>query len=268
MKYLLLPAVFFFSFCKANAQFQVKSVGLYVGPDLCLPIIKARNDNPTQLPNGYATTNGQLADSLSKTDGLRIGYHGGVNMLLKFSDQFYMEVGIGYRNSGFRRHLYDLQKEDSMMYIGEIEDLSQSVPKNITYHFRYSYLEVPVLFHYSLQNVEHRFDDVNYYLTFGISTSWLLQTNYNARLFGFSVNEKNFFKGTDNQYKFATTGMNALLGARVVSVMDEKWKFFFTPLIAYPLLSGTSNTDGINWKTSLVQLNFGFNYMFADKSND
>jgi hypothetical protein len=261
---ILFPFFILIAFAHiANGQIQSYSYGLQVSVGAGNYIMSAKNNSPVLVPwQGRNITYPQMVDSFKKIDGTRIGFSiGGNAVFASATKKVMIQVGFDYRNSGFRRHLKNLQQFDSIQYMGEITEHSSNGSKDITFRYFYHYIDLPILFHISTQSEEKRYKDFLTFVTFGINPNFLLAEKYHARLFGFSINEAVAFKGKDIQFQNNTFNLNAMLGGRFQYAIDDQLKVSVMPMINFPLMSQTKDTDDLSVRPYTISIMGGINFI-------
>lgn len=260
-KYILLLWMMVFASWGGSAQ-SVSLTGLQItgGPSIGNRYTKARNNNPVVPFPGYKINYRELDDSLDQHDSYRAGFDLSFNMLFSTYSRVYFSIGAGYRNTGYRRHFEGLKFRDSIQYMGSIDVLSDNGSKDITFNYRYHYIDIPCLLHYSLKKREDQYEDENYFISFGLAPNFLIRDNFRARLFGFSINEQVEFKGKDIYTVTKPFNLDLLLGGRFQGPIDENWKFCLNPMIHAPMMSQTTSGSGIDLRTWTVSLNAGLIY--------
>lgn len=249
-----------FSYFSTGQSVGIKGFGFTLGPEYGNRFTKNKNDNQVTPYPGYKVGYQKMNDSLDKLDGFRAGFDFGLNAFFTTYSKVYFSIGIGYRNTGYRRHFESLKYKDSIQYMGKIDVFSDNGPKDITFNFRYHYLELPVMVHFSLNSREDQYDETNKFITIGLSPNWLLKNNYNARLFGFSIEEQVNFKGNEIFYTNRVFNCNVLLGGRFQTALNEDFRFNITPVISFPLLSQTVNEDATFVRPYSIMVNAGLSY--------
>lgn len=239
---------------------NIQTWGINASPIYGNKTTKVRNNTPVTPYPGFNLSYQQMDDSTDKTDKYRKGFELGSNIFITFYSRLYLSVGLNYRNTGFKRYLNNLKYRDSIQYMGKIEVLSDNGPKDIIFNYTYHYFDLPVLLHYSLKDGENQYNDINYFITAGVSANLLFRERFNARLLGFSIEEQVAFKGKDIFYQYTPLNLNLLLGARYQGVINEDWKFSINPLFSYPLMSQSTASHGIDVRPWFITLNAGVNY--------
>ena len=243
---------------------SVSLVGLNLtgGPSIGNRYTLARNSNQVLPDPGYKVNYMQMDDSLDLHDSYRAGFDLTAGLMFSTFSRMYFSVGASYRNTGYRRHFKGLKYHDSIQYMGEIDVNSDNGSKDITMNYRYHYIDLPCLFHYSLKKQEDQFEETNYFISFGLAPNFLIRDDFRARLFGFSINEQVEFKGKDLYTVNKPFNLDFLLGGRFQGFIDEDWKFCINPMIHVPLMSQTTSGSGIDLRTWTVSLNAGVIYKF------
>ncbi len=179
------------------------------------------------------------SDSVKSTQGTRLmwGVHGWINYSLK--KKLDIQVGIGYQDIGFSRIQKGLDLNEPTypgIGVGFIEDKSNT-QKDITYNYRFQYLQVPVIFNSYMGR------SANYKWVFnfsaGIVSNLLLKHQIVANLNpGFTVDGKKSFNIDSTGFDARRFAFNVLIGAKIEykEKADTKKTYFFQPAIGfYPL---------------------------------
>lgn len=221
-----------------HAQVSIDYAGIKFGPHVGSKIFLAQNDDPITPPAWYPLRNKYLVDSLRKTDKYKVGFGGGVQLGFTTFSKWYFSVGAEYRENGYRRRVSGYKFRDSVRYLGTIESTFDNSQGNfLTYRFRYHYIQVPVMVHYSLNTRDRQYDDLNSFISFGIAPAWLIRNNYFTRIYGWSINEETTFTGEDVQYINNTFGMNVMLGARFQYKALDPLYFTAEPMLNFSVMS-------------------------------
>lgn len=260
-KYFFILFCIYISVSSVQGQ-SVSLLGFSItgGPSIGNRYTKARNSNQVTPFPGYKVNYLQMDDSLDKHDSYRAGFDLSLNTFFSTYSRIYFSVGAGYRNTGYRRHFEGLKFRDSIQYMGSIDVFSDNGSKDITFNYRYHYIDIPCMLHYSLKKREDQYEEENFFISFGFSPHFLIRDSFRARLFGFSINEQVEFKGKDIYTVNKPFNVDFLLGGRFQGPIDENWKFCFNPLVHVPLMSQTTSGSGIDLRTWTVSLNAGVIY--------
>ncbi|MCB0734689.1 MAG: hypothetical protein H6608_04225 [Flavobacteriales bacterium] len=187
------------------------------------------------LPDSYK-------DSLANMDHLRQNWSGGVSYIHQFNENSGLQIGLMYRRVSFKRKLEDIQFHDTVHpSIGRIEDLSQSFQKDAHFTHLYQYLSIPVTYQQFLAPKYGR-SKYSVYLTLGASADFLIDSQTDVFLRGFSVKGKSRYNLPAD---YAGNGFNvsAMIGAKYTVKISEKAWFNLQPHLMYQVLNSASDND-------------------------
>ncbi|MDZ4758084.1 MAG: hypothetical protein SGJ10_08100 [Bacteroidota bacterium] len=247
---------------KLEAQWVVSSVGFQVGPSFGYKFQKAANTNTVP---GFPFNYKQMSDSTNKTDQFRVGYDLGFNAMFNGGGTSFFQIGLQYRTIGFRRLLVNLQYLDSIQYFGLIDGHSQTGSKDVRYKYQYHMIELPITYCIGMQNIEKMFDPFTWFITVGVTPSFLFANTMWARCYGFDidgVNQISRVKDVNFNYKKFMVFGN--IGAKFMyrHPENDNLKFSLQPTIYIPTTSITAGGSGINMWIPSINLHAGINYSF------
>ncbi len=247
---------------KLQAQWEVSSVGLNVGPSLGFKFQKAGNNN---IVPGYTYTYQKMSDSTKKTDIFRAGLDIGVNAMFSGGGTSFFQLGLQYRSVGFRRVLEDLKYHDSIQYFGKIDVNSQTGSKDVRYKYQYHMVELPITYLFGMQNIEKMYNPFTWFLTVGITPSLLFANTLWARTYGFDIDGVNQIRGgKDVNFSYKKFLVHGTIGAKFMyrHPENDNLKFSIQPTIYIPTSSMTAKGSGINMIIPSINLHAGINYSF------
>lgn len=246
------------------AQLHVQKIELKFGPHAGTKIMWAENDNPITPPTWYPLTNKYLVDSLRKVDKFKAGFGGGLHLGFSTFNRFYFSIGADYRETGFRRRVSGYKFRDSVRYLGTIEATFDNSQGNyLTYRFRYHFIQIPVMFHYSLSPIEAQSEEMNTFISFGIAPAWLIRNNYFTRIYGWSINEETTFAGEDVQYINNKFNLNVMLGARFQYRFSDPFVVSAEPMLNFSTMSQIGG--GLSMYPLSLGVQAGIQYNISDR---
>jgi len=248
LKVLLFIPIFSWVFFTSNAL-QAQSIGVNIGPNYSMRILGQHELSATQL------------DSFRKLDGSSLNWNFGLDLRLSLNKEWSIVTGVNVVNKGFKRTREGLQFLDSIhIEVGRIEDLSDNGTKIATYTFRYTYLEIPVYFHYDI-SPKYKRQIYQHSFLFGPSFQYLLDESLDIFLSGFSVGGEFNHKVENTGYSPSNFNIGFALGTRSQIRVEQNLFVSFQPTLNFQVLN-TGSDDLIKFNLFQAGLAVGINYGF------
>ncbi len=179
---------------------------------------------------------------------------------LSLGQKWAVQTGLGYSDVGSQNIQSDIKLNDNIypgIGSGKLLELT-NVSRNITYDYRYQYLNVPLLFNYHVgRSGDYKF---NFSLTGGVALNVLLKHQMTANL-DFDLDGKNKFNFDSTGYNGRALALNIILGARVDYKIDKTLTLMVQPVLGYYPISVSSSA--ISVYPYYFSVNTGLVYEFA-----
>jgi hypothetical protein len=172
----------------------------------------------------------------------------GVHLWMNYSlgKKYDLQMGLGFQQNGFARKQSNLNFQNYTypgIGTGRIEDFSNST-KEITYNYRFSYLQIPVLFNsYLGRSADFKWV---YLFSLGITPQILLNHQIVANCNpGFSIEGEKQFKLDSTGFDARILVLNLQAGLNFEYHSTKNKTYFIQPLIGfYPIsVSSSKNTS-------------------------
>lgn len=205
-------------------------------------------------------------DSSNSSQAIKFGAQANLWFFKSLGKESDLQVGLGFADYGFDRVQKNLAFK-ALTYpgigTGMVEDLSNS-EKQINYHYKFQYLQLPVLWNaqlYRAPNFKYRV-----YFTGGLALNVLLRHRLVAEtITGYSIEGNTKFVLDSSGFKGSPVALQ-LNGGLKMEYKMENGRFFFQPLFNFFPLSISSGDRKtyplglivhIGFETSLSELKSG-----------
>lgn len=260
-KNIFFLIVLYICYNTSFSQMTLYSYGFSAGPGFGFKLQNAKNSN--RVPNSSVNFQ-QLSDSIKKTDHFRFGYDIGANIILNNGGQAFWSIGLQYRTMGFRRVIEGLHFLDTLQYFGMIDTKSDNGSKDARFKYIFHVIEIPLTYSQSMQKVEKLYDDFTWFLSVGLTPSFLVSHSVWARLYGFDIDGVNQLSGQkDLVLTYNRFNLYGNIGAKFMFRHPENdlIKFSVSPTFYIPLMSMTSADAGLNMRIPAFHLHAGVNFV-------
>jgi len=226
-----------------------QSIGIYLSPSFSSHFLNAvDHDHPHR-------------DSIAKMDRADFRWNAGFDVKLPIEKDWALQTGVEVRNYGFLRVWEDLQYLDSIHpEIGRVEDLSNNGVKVADYHYRYTYLSIPLLFHRDISSRKYR-HTYQFSVFFGPRFQFLFNEQLDIFLQGFSV-QGEFDHSLDyTSYKPSDFNVAFSLGGRAQIRLESVWVLSVQPFLDTQVLR-SGEDELVKFNLNQAGLDVGINYEF------
>jgi len=226
-----------------------QSIGIYLSPSFSSHFLSAiDHDQPDR-------------DSIAKMDRADFRWNAGFGVKLPIDKDWALQTGVELRNYGFLRVWEDLQYLDSIHPdIGRVEDLSNNGIKVADYHYRYTYLSIPLLFHRDISSRKYR-HTYQFSIFLGPRFQFLFNEKLDIFLQGFSVEGEFDHELEYTPYNPAEFNVAFSMGGRAQIRLDSDWVLSAQPFLDTQILR--SGEDGfVKFNLNQFGLDVGINYEF------
>lgn len=202
------------------------------------------------------------ADSVRKMETGRLTFGISAMGTYAFNSKWELMAGLSYINIGFQRQQRNIGFGDRLhpgIGTGKLTEFSNT-EKEIDYHYRYQYLQIPVLFNYQI----YKADDLaqNYKLTMGISPAILLNHDIKANLRQFVVDNEERFVLDSTGYEGSILSLTINAGLYYDYKIDKQKVLYIQPLVSYSPFSVSSSPVSAN--PLFIQLHVGLLFSFDE----
>jgi len=225
-----------------------QSIGIHLAPQLV----------------GHLATDSKIvgaSDSIRKTDGAAFKWQFGLDMRFALDKEWSIQTGLSISNLGFKRTREGLQFLDSIHpAIGRVEDLSDNGIKIATYTYEYTYLVVPLFFHYDISpRYKRQLYQHSFY--FGPSFQYLIADELDIFTSGFSVAGSFDHKVEDTGYNPSQANIGFALGTRSQIRIESNLFVSLQPKLSLQLLN-SGKDDWLKYNLFQATMEIGLNYRF------
>lgn len=248
------------AFTVLSATAQTKQTGFKLGfsilPNVSFMKVVSGSNN---FINPQSTiTFKQVADSVKGKDKMDIGLGLGLSFMYNIKRDIEFQTGISFYQIGFVRSVGNLQFLDPV-YPGGPKINDQSADHTVHFHYRFSYIQVPVMLNFGIPFKDMNFQ-YNIYGTAGLQVNYLAGSKINSQFEGFTVNGKDKASFDSTGFNMNKVNVNACVGFRIEYLMKNKIILSAQPLLSYNLVP-LSKGD-LKMRGTTIMLAAGINYRF------
>lgn len=226
-----------------------QSVGIYISPSFSSHFMSAMDHD---LPD---------RDSIAEMDHADLRWNVGFSAKFPIGRDWSLQTGAELKQYGFLRTWEDLQYLDSIHpTVGRVEDLSNNGIKIADYHYRFTYLSVPLLFH---RDVSPRSQRRTYQISlfFGPRLQFLMNEQLDINLQGFSVQGEYEHTLDITSYDPVPFNVAFSMGGRAQIRLESNFVFSVQPFLDTQILR-SGEDEWVKFNLNQAGLDVGINYEF------
>jgi hypothetical protein len=209
-------------------------------------------------PNTFS----QYADSVNKMETGRLTFGISAMGTYAFNKNWELMAGLSYINIGFQRQQRNIGFGDRLhpgIGNGKVTEFSNT-EKEVDYHYRYQYIQIPILFNYQLYKSTDFTKNVK--LSMGLSPAILINHDIKANLRQFVVDNEERFVIDSTGYEGSILGLTLNGGLYVDYKIDKLKVLYVQPMLSFSPFSVSSSPISAN--PLFIQLHVGLLFSFDE----
>jgi hypothetical protein len=264
MKYLfaLIISVLFSFPAFSQTRKTGYKLGFFITPGFNKSAVVSGNNS--FIGPASSITYKDVADSVKKMDKMKYSTGFGASVMFNLGKNVELQTGLSYYELGFIRSKENFNFLEEV-YPGGPRINDKSADKIIHFHYRFRYLQLPLLVNFGIPFKDMNFQ-YNIYGTAGLGLNYFLGDDLKAKTEGFTVDGKSEMSFDSTGFVMNKINMNASAGFRFEYLMKNKIIVSIQPLFNYHFIPSSSSQ--LKMQPYSFTISAGINYRFQKSEEE